>query len=643
MATDLNQSPIARFIEAYQNWGGGSVEREGRSYRLTCPLHGGRSLIVSERSDGSVLINCMGGEGCNSRKQEIIRALGLRWSDLFEGEQVAGQRPATIHPLPKRPKQRTEPEQATPATVENLAEKTGLPVEYLRSLGVINYRWNTRPVVQIRYTNPDKSPAARQRIRRAMNGGNRFAWMGSSEDGEPIPYTTDWDRIKGDVFLVEGESDVWTLAYHGYSALGVTGAEAAGQLQKEHLEKVERLFVVRERDEGGRKFVSRIEKRLEELDFKGRAFVVDPDPGTKDVNEIHKADPDEGILGWAEEALHANGLEELNPPPFQLMTISNVLNQPPLNWMVEEILPEKSLSMIYGPPEQFKTFVALDLAYSIATGKEWHGQEIPQPGTVVYIAAEGSYGLKKRVQAWMLYHEIKDHSRIPFHVLPETVNFSDPAVIRGLIRSLPAKVNLIVLDTLHAMLEGDENSAKDVKAFLDGIRAVKKATGAAVTLIHHMAKEGKQERGSTSLRGAMDTMIQVKRTSDQSMFTTVTCTKQKDFERFKEKILKAKVVNLEDDETSLVMTTAEKINQSQPLPKLTGSKKRIVDYMWSKRDQGGEYGGWLLPKEIYKDGRHNNAGVSKATWDKARNDLLNDGYIVKNDSGHYRANVRISV
>src|SRR4051812_32112843 len=51
-------------------------EREGRSWRCPCPVHGGRSLTLTDARDGWLLIHCFG--GCESRDVfNEFRALGL--------------------------------------------------------------------------------------------------------------------------------------------------------------------------------------------------------------------------------------------------------------------------------------------------------------------------------------------------------------------------------------------------------------------------------------------------------------------------------------------------------------------------------------------------------------------------------------
>jgi RecA-family ATPase len=90
---------------------------------------------------------------------------------------------------------------------------------------------------------------------------------------------------------------------------------------------------------------------------------------------------------------------------FRLMTIQELMHQPPLRWVVENHIPAGGLAVLYGAPGGGKSFVALDLALSIAAGVPWLKVEPVMQGAVVYIAAEGSAGLAMRLAAWKAAHD----------------------------------------------------------------------------------------------------------------------------------------------------------------------------------------------------------------------------------------------
>jgi hypothetical protein len=138
------------------------------------------------------------------------------------------------------------------------------------------------------------------------------------------------------------------------------------------------------------------------------------------------------------------------------------------------------------------------------------------------------------------------------HFLTEPVYLTEPEEVEHLLRALatlPEPPALIVFDTLARCLLGDENSTRDMSAFIAGADRVRTATGAAVLILHHMNAGGERERGNTALRGACDTMFFLRATGDT---VTLTCEKQKDLAPFDRVNLRLQTV-----EESAVLVTAK--------------------------------------------------------------------------------------
>lgn len=204
-----------------------------------------------------------------------------------------------------------------------------------------------------------------------------------------------------------------------------------------------------------------------------------------------------------------------------------LLKSPPVVWLATDRLPAEGLAVGYGQPGVGKTFVFLDLALSICTGRDWLGATVRQ-GPVVYVAAEGQQGLAHRVEAWKLHHNIPLDEPVGFYTVPQALNLLDKASVESFLAEIaPTKPVAVIIDTLaRCMPGGDENAPRDMSlavSHADRIRTFLKAT---VLLIHHPGKEASSaERGHSSLRGAADTMFQLKTVKN---VLQMTCTKQKD-------------------------------------------------------------------------------------------------------------------
>jgi RecA/RadA recombinase len=217
---------------------------------------------------------------------------------------------------------------------------------------------------------------------------------------------------------------------------------------------------------------------------------------------------------------------------LRLYSVSELFDLPAPDWLIEGAIGIGALAGLYGPSGEGKSFLALDWALSVATGRPWMERAV-RCGAVVYVAAEGGRSIGKRVEAWMNAHDVTDVPRAFF--LLEGVQVRNPEELQALverIQELEIQPNLVVLDTLaRCFVGGEENSAKEMGEFVDGLQRLQQRTGAAVLVLHHTGKQGNEiERGSTALRAAADVMVRVVKSKDGVL--TVTNNKQKDDEEF---------------------------------------------------------------------------------------------------------------
>ena len=228
---------------------------------------------------------------------------------------------------------------------------------------------------------------------------------------------------------------------------------------------------------------------------------------------------------------------------------------PPPTWIVPDHIPYGGVVVVYGPPGEGKTFMTMDLALSIASGKQWQGRPT-EAGLVVYIAAEGGFGVPQRIRAWCSTHLAAPTSlRIAWLLETAAIDGREEDAMSALIGRIHELVDtpvLIVIDTLARCLVGDENTQQDMGAFVAGVDLLREEFGSTVIVVHHTNVGGIRERGSTSLRGAADTLIKVSRDKDGTI--TALCDKQKDAEQFATLEMRLQVV---PEHASAVMVPAQ--------------------------------------------------------------------------------------
>jgi hypothetical protein len=197
---------------------------------------------------------------------------------------------------------------------------------------------------------------------------------------------------------------------------------------------------------------------------------------------------------------------------FQVLTVPELLQRPRAEWLIRGVLPRAGLAMVFGDSGSGKSFFVLDLAAAIARGLDWRGHKVLHPEPVVYVCAEGEADFRDRVQAYCTYNDLQD---FPVGVVPDAPNLLIKDDVRDLVGAVKAfgPTSMIVVDTLAQTVPGaNENSGEDMGRALAHCKALNRATGALVLLVHHSGKDGaKGARGWSGLRAAVDAELEVAR------------------------------------------------------------------------------------------------------------------------------------
>lgn len=212
----------------------------------------------------------------------------------------------------------------------------------------------------------------------------------------------------------------------------------------------------------------------------------------------------------------------LNPPHQNewLIPADDYCQKPaPIKWLIKGWLQSDALIMIHGPSGGGKTFVVLDWCLRLASGMtEWAGHRV-KPANVVYLAGEGHHGLRARIAAWKQHHQASS-LKMWLSRSGCDLNTSEGYLSTSThLKQLPDQPNLIVIDTLHRFLSGDENSSQDAKTMLDACSKLMQEFSCSVLLVHHtgVSEEAQHRaRGSSAWRGALDIEISIIPAKDQA-------------------------------------------------------------------------------------------------------------------------------
>lgn len=220
-----------------------------------------------------------------------------------------------------------------------------------------------------------------------------------------------------------------------------------------------------------------------------------------DLHEVARTAPPPIAFDGKYPAVHASALNALQTS----------------QWLIKGVLPaSRDPIILFGASGSGKSFVAIDLCCAIARGIEWRGHRVKR-GRVLYIAAEGSAGIGKRLRAYCNHHNI-DMADLALDVVAAAPNILDKEDISELVKTLSTfgPYVLAVVDTFAQVTPGaNENSGEDMGPALANIKAVQEATGATVIAVHHAGKDlARGSRGWSGLKAAAEAQLEVLRDED---------------------------------------------------------------------------------------------------------------------------------
>lgn len=396
--------------------------------------------------------------------------------------------------------------------------------------------------------------------------------------------------IVGDVaqsvrcYIVEGIGHAWAVhRATGCAAVVAFGAGRMAPVTQVLRERFKSLPLVVAPDRGKEAQAAEIARAA------GGAWVELPDdkPANYDVNDY--------AAEYGDAAL-SDLLRQSKTPPmrYRLMRADEVVDAPPLRWLVRGVLPAAGLAALFGASGSGKSFLALDLCAAVAAGgAEWFACRV-KSAPVVYVALEGEAGFSQRVKAWQLHHgrDLPGALRFVMQAL-DLRNADDVSEIAGAVTAAGAAGGLLVIDTLNRAASGaDENSVVDMGAIIAAAKSLQSRIGGLVLLVHHSGKDAsKGLRGHSSLHAALDAAIEVSRTDDRRDWRIA---KAKDGDDGKAHSFKLEVVEIgehDDGEpiTSCVVVADETPNElRRPRIPQSGNQRIAWDALGELLRQAGD-------------------------------------------------------
>jgi hypothetical protein len=277
---------------------------------------------------------------------------------------------------------------------------------------------------------------------------------------------------------------------------------------------------------------------------------------------------------------------------FPLVPFDKIKMSSGPTYLVKGLIPRVGLVIVWGPPKCGKSFWVFDLMMHVALDWPYRGLRV-KAGPVVYCTLEGAEGFKRRVEAFRRHRLSEEAAGIPFHLMSASLDLireHDKLITAIRVQLKGARPSAIVIDTLNRSLVGSESSDEDMAAYMRAAAALERAFDCVIPIIHHCGHNGERPRGHSSLGGALEVQIAVKRDAAENIVATLELAK--DAEPGLTFVSRLVVVDLGNDEdgdpiTSCVVEPAdetckptEKKAAAKPkrhLPKSAGNALRALD------------------------------------------------------------------
>lgn len=329
------------------------------------------------------------------------------------------------------------------------------------------------------------------------------------------------------VIIVEGEKDADLLAAWGLPA--TTSPMGAGSWRDEYADALvgKSVVIIPDQDEPGRAHAVAVAKSLL---GKARAVRYAHPAKGKDVGEWIDAGGAKGDLLAVIRAappLTTETVERCAPGWIERVPTLAAINWEPVEWLIEDLIPRRSVALFAGAPGSYKSTLALDIARCVATSRGF-AAFIPGPLVeTLYLDRENPRNLIAQRKQWLGLEVAPPRLRYwgdwrgSVDGL-ERLELNSPMLLQYAAEAEP----LIILDSLTRFHRCDENKNSEMRQPMQHIRDLASA-GATVLILHHKGKGENMYRGAEEIEAAVDVAYAVERDPEIQRAVKINCFKNR--------------------------------------------------------------------------------------------------------------------
>lgn len=396
---------------------------------------------------------------------------------------------------------------------EALNLSTGHSIEIPEAVYTYRDAGNREIFQKLRY--PSKKFAIRRKTETGYQSG-----LGEMEE-KPL-YGLEMLVRANVVFIVEGERDCDTLtellktkisSSHTYAA--TCNFDGAGKWRDSYSKYFagKMVFILPDNDEPGRKHAQMVADSVAAYAYQVRIVELNGLPEKGDVSDYLEDNSIEQLFeqikatpAWKRDAAAP---QRLFVPALEFM---GTRQGEEIDWMVEGLLERGANGVIVAEPKVGKSWVAIDLALSLAMGSDFLDYRVRMPIRTAILSREDNPGLTQ----WRMKHLMRGKHK------PQTVDIDQTLMVNTraqmpqfslmndvhmdeISRALEAfRPEICLLDVFKVMHPADENDNTEMQKVMERLSLIQSRVGCSIGLVHHSRKasEGKEESLALRMRGA---------------------------------------------------------------------------------------------------------------------------------------------
>lgn len=195
------------------------------------------------------------------------------------------------------------------------------------------------------------------------------------------------------------------------------------------------------------------------------------------------------------------------PGPLPVVQAAAIERASGPSWLVEDLWALEGVGILGGHPKSCKTWLALELALSVASGASALDRfQVPRAGPVLVFAAEDAPAAVRERLDGLALHKGVALARLPLHIILESSLRLDTPLDQARLAEAVAtyQPRLLVLDPFVRLSRIDENSSQEVSGVLAYLRQLQRELHVAIMVVHHARKAAGGQDAGLALRGSGD-------------------------------------------------------------------------------------------------------------------------------------------